>query len=220
MNHEKLTESVRRNPVRTAAVLAVLTVLIVVLIVKTKVYKARLDECRGKNGFLTPGIGNFEIPGMNPIWWRGSMATGGLFERDPVTPQQMAAYEPRFRRDVQRRMARQRQWNALKQALGRKKKKEKMHNPPCSRAEFQSVDDEGNAICLEPGEAWTSGCVAGWDPAAVAETEGLSAAGGLDDTDSPGEDRIRSAVNAVYDTEDGQTEAQIAEMYEYNSFGV
>lgn len=219
MDREKVIESVRRHPGRTAVVLAVLTVLIIVLVVKTKIYKAQWDECRGKNGFLTPGIGNFEIPGMNPLWWYGSAATGGLFEHDPVTPQQMSVYEPRFRRSVQRRMARQRQLNALKAAAAGKKK-EKMHNPPCSRAEFQSVDDEGNAICLEPGEAWTSGCVAGWDPAAVAETEGLSAAGGLDEQSMVAENRLVEAANAVYDTEDGLTEAQIAELYEYDGIGV
>lgn len=284
--HQKLTQCAAAQPVRVGITMAVLTILLVVLIVKAKVYKARWDECRGKNGFLTPGIGNFEIAGMNPVWWGGSMAAGGLFGTDADTPQQLAAYEPRFRRSVQRRAAKKRILDAqIKRAMrmrgglpidnikvcgpgqycpppnssdaegglfgGRKKRgdwppvhapdgsiaypdgsiedgalfrpdppmKEGMHNPPCSAAEYQSVDAEGNRICLEPGEAWTSGCVAGWDPAAVAEAQGLSAAGGVD-TMPDAEGRLREAANAVYDTEDGLNSAQITELYSYNNHGI
>jgi hypothetical protein len=224
MNREKAIANIQRHPGRTAVVMAVLTILIVVLIVKTKIYKAHLDECRGKNGFLTPGIGNFEIAGMNPLWWYGSAATGGLFANDPVTPQQMSVYEPRFRRSVQRRAALQKQLSqmataAAKAAAKSPARKEGWHNPPCdSRREYQTVNDEGNEICLSPAESYgIGGCGAGWSPAAVAESQGLYVAQGLQGTPSPAaENRLKEAVNSVYNTQYGLTPAQITELAEYN----
>lgn len=213
--------------------MAVLVVLIIILVVKTAVFKSRLEECRDKNGFLTPGIGNFEIAGMNPLWWYGSgdAGSGGSLARD-TTPQQISVYEPRYRRSVQKRMARQRrraaELAAALAASGQDRpsasnkmltggiKKENMHSPPCATDELQSTDGRGDPMCLEPGEAWgASGCGAGWDPAAVAESQGLYAAGGLG-RDPLAEDRLRDAANAMYNTQLGLTESQIPQLAKYD----
>jgi hypothetical protein len=59
-----------------------------------------------KGGHFTPGIGNFELAGNNPIWWLGGMdaGSGGSLSND-VTPAQMGVYVPTLNRSVQRKMA-------------------------------------------------------------------------------------------------------------------
>lgn len=212
---------------------------------------------------MTPGIGNYEIAGMNPLWWFGSADAGygGSLTRD-TTPQQASIYIPRLRRSVQRKMAKRNQRIAMLKAAeeaarrgshegfsrfpcaaggsavvgedggiwclsdselpGPKPKpqpasRERMHNPPCTLQEVVSTDPNGDAICLSQSEAWDKGeaCAAGWEPSAVAETQGLYAAGAIE-RGSQGERRLRQAANATYDTEMGLNEAQITQLAQYD----
>jgi hypothetical protein len=108
---------------------------------------------RHRRDRMTAGIGNMEISGNNPVWWVGSAATGGLFATDPVTPQQLAPYMPQFNRRYQQEAARQRQAEAVADVL----------RAEAARGKKDKFDTGG--ICNEE-----------WDPAAVAELQGLGAA--------------------------------------------
>ena len=94
---------VTKRPGRAAAAIAVLAVVSFVLIACCVRTKTKLEECKLKRGFLTPGIGNFELAGNNPLWWFGNAdaGSGGSLARE-TTPQQMSIYMPKFRRSVQR----------------------------------------------------------------------------------------------------------------------
>jgi hypothetical protein len=96
---------VSQHPKMAAHGLGALILLSLVLIAVAAVYHHRWKEAV-EGGHFTPGIGNFEIPGNNSLWFLGGQdaGSGGSLER-PLTPAQMGVYIPTLNRDFQRKVA-------------------------------------------------------------------------------------------------------------------
>ncbi|MDE2097439.1 MAG: hypothetical protein KGL39_09360 [Patescibacteria group bacterium] len=173
----RITEGYKKSPVVTA-VLIVLTVIVILWAVKKLAIMLGLKESR-----MTAGIGNFEIPGENPVWYPGSVNAGEWGSMDsPLTPQQLGVFLPQYNRDYQIAMA--------KHAASR----------------------EGMASGADGGA-----CGGGWEPAAIAEAQGLEVAQGLERVPliaaMAADKRLRAAGGNVQNLSKYDTKSEIADLW-------
>lgn len=208
----KATGHVQRRPSHAALVMGALAVLIVVLVLKAEKWKTLFEECALKRGFLTAGVGNFEMAGNSPLWWMGNgdAGMGGSVGR-ASTPQELAAYMPQFRRSVQKRAIRAKAAAAAAlDADHRKKLAQTLGEGHV--ADHMLVGKAGVGVAGPAGPA-TGGCARPWEPAAVAEVEGLTAAQAMDTPAEATRTLNRVIGGTVNDTQEDTTTAEIARMY-------
>jgi hypothetical protein len=153
-----LAATIGKHPARAATVMSILIILTIVLIGSSVMYHARWKSCANpKSGFQAAGmvpISNFAMGTNNPLWQRGSMATGGLLEHDDVTDTQASAYVISLQPPVQRHMAQRAAYarlarTAARAAAGREGmrggRREKWYSPPpggmCKSGDVLVTDD-------------------------------------------------------------------------------
>lgn len=242
-----LAASIGRHPARAATVLSALIVITVILIGYVAVFRAKWKACVNPKSGFDGGTGmvkisNFARGTNNPLWHVGSLAAGGLFERDPVSEVQTAAYVVDNQPPVQRTLAKRASFARLsRMAAGRREGWAQPDPtsgacPPGQRVVTPDEDPSGMYVnqCGTPADIagiidmnapiqdpetdpdlpHPGTCGSDWGGDAALEAQALAAVGGFA-PDTYAADRLQNAAGGSYNSNRGLSDAQLTSLMRF-----
>ncbi len=218
-----LTSMVTRKPKLTAYVVIGLAIALMYKSYKAMKYKAKYVACANPKAGFQSGIhklGNHRMGLMNNLWNGGGDHSGqanATVGYVPDTLQQNTAYQAVTHSDLRPGHVRAAALKAMRLG-GRKATREGMYAAPaggCKPGDVAWIAQDGSNVCLNASELASAqagqqsvgqlidesdealaltGCGGAWDPAAVADTQALTALGAIEGA-TPDEGELQSIID-------------------------